>query len=209
MLLNFDEQNVAAWRANWKKKKTKKLLSIVGICSEKAIIEEAVKRGYAPSVQNTALKKEKYGTRLQNPREQGSALLVEALNDLFGRQSIKMEDFAEWEKSLAENLRRLYKNNGIEKYTFGNAQKWINMAIKYVVSSDGMDWGNEVFKVCYLPIDITVMRKAKQEFKQKPLSTSWSKNDNWEEIEQYQEELRKNIQKKYNCSRLWWECNIW
>ena len=118
--------------------------------------------------------------------------------------------FEKWEKSTADKIREIYKNNGIDLYTYGNAQKWINMTIKYIFSSNYMNHNVDIYEVAYLPIDSIIQQIAYKELGVKKLSCAWSKCDDWEEIERYQNDIQKAIltNTKYK-SRLWWECNAW
>lgn len=163
------------WRQNWKTKKTERLLSIIDINNIDDIIQESVKRSYAPSVQNTCLKQGKYGSeKLKVPRQEC-----------------------------------VYHRNGIDLYTYGNSQKWINMAIKYLYSSDHIDHTHKLFEVCYLPIDRIVQDQAYKELGIKRLPVAWSKCDNWQDILDYEENIKNAIKEKTNNSRLWWECKAW
>lgn len=208
--IGYDEHE--EWRNSWKKRKTGKLLSIVGITDEIKLIEEAVNRAYAPSVQNTALKKGKYGSlSLKGPRIACAKILVEDLIKIWDkRKTITREEYNKWEKETATLIRQVYRDAGINLYTYGNAQKWINMAIKYIFSSDRVDPNWELFKVCYLPIDREIQNNAYKCLKCRKLPMSWSKCDDWDKIVDYEERIEKEIIKNTDYkTRLWWECNTW
>lgn len=209
MITNEEIKN---WRENWQTK-TGKLLSIHidDLLNLNDIIKEAIKRAYAPSVQNTAVKQGKYGhKKLQVPRKLCKEQLFLEFRKLYDNQKVSEEIFEKWEKSTADKIREIYKNNGIDLYTYGNAQKWINMTIKYIFSSNYMNHNVDIYEVAYLPIDSIIQQIAYKELGVKKLSCAWSKCDDWEEIERYQNDIQKAIltNTKYK-SRLWWECNAW
>lgn len=196
------------WRQNWKTKKH--LLSITKINNIDDIIQESVKRSYAPSVQNTCLKQGKYGSeKLKVPRQECEPILSKALSDIYDNKNITEKQFINWETNLAQEIRAIYHKNGINLYTYGNSQKWINMAIKYLYSSDHIDDNHKLFEVCYLPIDRIVQDQAYKELGIKRLPVAWSKCDNWQDILDYEENIKNAIKEKTNNSRLWWECKTW
>lgn len=198
------------WRQNWKTKKTERL-SIIGINNIDDIIQESVKRSYAPSVQNTCLKQGKYGSeKLKVPRQECEPILSAALSYIYDKKNITEKQFINWETNLAQEIRAIYHKNGINLYTYGNSQKWINMAIKYLYSSDHINHTHKLFEVCYLPIDRIVQDQAYKEFGIKRLPVAWSKCDNWQDILDYEENIKNAINRQIGyTSRLWWECKAW
>ena len=104
------------WRQNWKTKKTERL-SIIGINNIDDIIQEAVKRSYAPSVQNTCLKQGKYGSeKLKAPRQKCEPILSAALSYIYDKKNITEKQFINWETNLAQEIRAIYHKNGINLY---------------------------------------------------------------------------------------------
>lgn len=207
----ISEAEIENWRKSWKTTKSRRLLSINDISNINDIVSEAVKRSYAPSVQNTALKQGKYGSvKLQIPRQECESILIDALLKVYSKKTITEQQFIDWETTLARNIREIYHKNEIKLYTYGNAQKWINIAIKYLFSSDHIDYAHKLFEVCYLPIDRIIQDKAYKELGVKKLPVAWSKCDNLQEILDYEENIKNAIKQKTSyTSRLWWECNAW
>lgn len=204
-------QEIENWRESWKTKKTEKLLSIKEISNQDEIIKESIKRAYSPSVQNTALKQGKYGPKkLQALKEICEPVMFEYFVKIVNNKELDEQIFEKWEKNLADKIRSIYLENEIALYTYGNAQKWINMAIKYMFSSDKTNPNDMLYQVCYLPIDRIIQDKAYKELGVKKLPVAWSKCDDWNEIQSYQKRIKKAIIEKTNYdSRLWWECNAW
>lgn len=204
-------QEIKNWRDSWKTKKAKKLLSIKGISNQDDIIKESIKRAYAPSVKNTALKQGKYGAKnLQKIRKICEPEILNYFKNLLNLSKVDDNAFSKWEKDLADKIRNIYLENNINLYTYGNAQKWINMTIKYMFSSDNSNPNDMLYQVCYLPIDRIIQDKAYKELGVKRLPVAWSKCDDWKEIKSYQKIIKDAIIKKTNYkTRLWWECNAW
>lgn len=205
------EAEIENWRKSWKTTKRGRILSINDISNIDDIICESVKRSYAPSVQNTALKQGKYGSaKLQIPRQECEPVLIDALLKVYSKKTITEQQFIDWETTLAKNIREIYHKNEIKLYTYGNAQKWINIAIKYLFSSDHIDHNHNLFEVCFLPIDRIIQDKAYKVLGVKKLPVAWSKCDNWQDILDYEKNIKNAIKQKTSyISRLWWECNAW
>ncbi len=206
----ISNNEIQTWRNNWKTKKERSL-SINDFDNIDKIIQEAIKRSYAPSVQNTALKNEKYGSeKLKKPRQECEPILLNALIKVYSNITITEQQFIDWEKNLADELKKTYYKNDITKYTYGNAQKWINMSIKYLFSSDHIDHSHKLFEICFLPIDRIVQDKAYKELGVKKLPVAWSRCDTWQNILDYEKNIKNAIKEKTDFNtRLWWECNAW
>lgn len=56
------------------------------------------------------------------------ATLVSALTKRASSQRV----FDAWHRDACTKLRSLYRQHGFERFTFGQAQKWLNMTLKYV-----------------------------------------------------------------------------
>jgi len=206
----ISKESVEIWRKNWKTKSGRPL-SICGINNIKDIINETVKRSYSPSVKMTAFTRGKYGSeKLKEPRQKCEEILRENLLKIYNNNNIPEENFIDWEEKLANKIRETYHSYSINLYTYGNAQKWINIAIKYLFSSDHIDFNHKLFEVCYLPIDRIIQDNAYKSLGVNRLPVAWSKCDKWQDIAVYEENIKNAIKQQtdYN-SRLWWECNNW
>lgn len=115
----------------------------------------------------------------------------------------------------------MYQAKGIDGnsgYTYGNGQKLVNMAIKYVLSSDIIQYDHPVFKYCHIPVDGIIQAVAKkklnvgflhQDGKEPKEYSSWSKNNSRNDFLDYQERMRKAVQEKNYYSPLIWEIQNW
>lgn len=95
------------------------------------------------------------------------------------------------------------------QFHYGQAQKWINMTIKYLTVLDHPG-AQHVYKFSHVPIDLYVIRGAKAfGINPPPSKVAWSRLS-YEQYFDYQNELRQMIKNKteYSCP-LDWEAQIW
>lgn len=118
------------------------------------------------------------------------------------------------EGNTEQNIKNLFKNNC--EFTYGMAQKWLNMTIKNLILADDMLEGctgyNELWKKrvhFHVPVDKNILKAAKSDFNITGYSESWS---NWEKKDyiDFTNELNTKIEDedKYYCS-LGWEHSAW
>lgn len=99
---------------------------------------------------------------MQIPRQKCEPFLIDAFLKIYNEKTITEQQFFDWESTLAKNTREIYHKNEIKLYTYGNAQKWINIAIKYLFSSDHIDHNHNLFEVCfYLLIELYKIKLTK------------------------------------------------
>lgn len=65
---------------------------------------------------------------LREKAHQFVATLVSALT----KKALSQRGFDAWHRDACTQLRSLYRQHGFERFTFGQAQKWFNMTLKYV-----------------------------------------------------------------------------
>lgn len=132
-------------------------------------------------------------------------------------------EFNTWHRKVCNQLRKVYENSTTAKcgtLTYGQAQKWINMTIKYLLiiyELYGFDeaW-NEFFKSAHIPIDSIMYKTVKNELHVDPPKESWSKLDDYSEYLEYQNSIRQAVE-KVRCSSnccfdpvpLMWEMENW
>lgn len=201
------------WRKSWfSKGKRHKFLPIskyfVG-----SIFDEACKKAYFPSI-SRAFKSNKSNPSnkfdLKKARVESQSFLSNELKDAYCHSSKVDTDkkFDKWIKKIAIHIRKIYHDHKETNYTYGNAQKFISMAIKYLLSSPNIDPNHHLFAHCYIPIDRIIMEKFKKNFHIKPLSTSWSNCDSWVDIQTYENAARKYA-KRGNIKPIILEIKTW
>ncbi len=106
------------------------LFTKVENCKKGRLARKAAHAGYAASVNQTdAFVGSLEGPAYQRAREQ---IRTEAESKIVS--FLEGNDFTLQACYCAiEDIRRLYEERGVNRYTYGNAQKWLNMAIKYYI----------------------------------------------------------------------------
>lgn len=137
--------------------------------------------------------------------------------------NIKNQDeFDTWHHGLCDNI--IKKSKNIEKFkktdngkkekiqlTYGQAQKWVNMTIKYLYMLNDHTFDN-VFDFLHVPVDNYIFKAVKDELEiKKPTKKSWSRWDNYEEYINYQNDIREKIREKIDIDTppLLWEFKNW
>lgn len=196
------ESIIDHWRKTWHTPNDPHL-SIVGCNSVEEVINIAVDKAHAPSVKR-ALKIDN-GVSTKVPRAAAKAYLLTEINKEKLEQSpFTFDEYDEWAKRVCTKIRDIYRNAGIEDYTFGNAQKLFNMTIKYILSADNIDPNLPIFKVAHIPIDSVIMNTAKDRLSVRPMPSSWSQTDDIDEIISYQKRYREAL-----YTPLAWESENW
>ena len=142
-------------------------------------------------------------------REESCEFLALQFDELFNMGKMDFDVFTKWAKETASVIRTIYHDAGVSDYTYGNAQKLTNVALKFVLSSNLVDYRNPVFKYCHFPVDGIIQQVIKKNFGIKPLETCWSKNDNWDEFVDYQQRVRKAVLDNGYYSPMVWEATHW
>lgn len=145
-----------------------------------------------------------------------------------GEISFENSDFDEWHEVKCEEIIN-FMNNSIdksntkilkkkEKFTIGQAQKWVNMTLKYLWLLDALPQ-NIGEKDLHVPIDSYIIEiaysktdafKYSLELEDKP-EKSWSKLSEYEDYSKRQKEIREAIKKKITNETIpiEWESLAW
>lgn len=136
--------------------------------------------------------------------------------------NIKNQDeFDIWHHGLCHNI--IEKCKKIEKYkktdegkeekiqfTYGQAQKWVNMTIKYlyILNDHTFDC---VFEYLHIPVDNYIFDAVEKELEIDRPTDTWSRWDKHEEYLKYQKDIRERIEKDKNIDvpPLLWEFKNW
>lgn len=116
------------------------------------------------------------------------------------------EKFDSWHCKVCENIKLLYNEKGI-KFTYGQAQKWVNMTIKYLYLFGGYTF-DRVFENIHIPVDKYILEAANKKLGIDKPTTSWSKWNDYDDYCKYQKAIREELRKK-NISPLRWEFKTW
>lgn len=147
------------------------------------------------------------------------------LNIKFDSQST----FDEWHTETCEKLIDIYRDNkcidknGQPSFTYGHAQKWLNMLFKYLYvyeySDEFKDFfkdKTELIKYLHVPIDDTILEEACKNFKLEKPDRGWSQM-NKNTYMAFQQKLKDKIMANSNPPYgeedgkipFYWELMVW
>ena len=92
-------------------------------------------------------------------RATATKALHEAITSLSATLPTATQDsFDKWHRSTCDSLCAVYQDGGVD-FTVGQAQKWINMAIKYcaLLGDRAVPHGTTLFGLGHVPIDLIVV----------------------------------------------------
>lgn len=206
---------ITEFRKNWKTRKGFLLSLGDKYTNIEDVYKEACEKAYAPSI----LRALKYPSNISDEdrkelRKQSLEYLKNSLNTLFNIANLDFSTFDNWEEEVVNYIVSMYKNANVTDYTYGNGQKLVNMAIKYVLSPNSVEYTHPVFKYCHIPVDGIIQNIASEKLKVDLLYqngkkvkyySSWSKNDCRADFLDYQKRIRCAVQKEKCYSPIIWE----
>ena len=136
-------------------------------------------------------------TRLELKKEVNRELITKIEN-------IK-DNFEIWHKEACGLIIEKYEKYRIE-LTYGQAQKWVNMTIKYLYMLNEHTF-DKVFDFLHIPVDNYIFKAVKEELGIKNPKKPWSKLGEKKYFE-YQKAIREEL-KKMKYSPLLWEFKTW
>lgn len=110
-------------------------------------------------------------------------------------------------------IRRIKMEFGnIEDYTYGNAQKWVNIAIKYFIILNQfipekrvIDVDHAISTYRFFPVDAIMIKHAKSDFGIPFEARSWSNCDDLDCFRAYWDQVEAAAQSRFNHSAFTWE----
>ncbi|SRR6266567_1258710 len=127
--------------------------------------------------------------------ENGKNKLRKCLSNLKEKaEVVDQQIFDKWHKSTCDSLASVYTQHGYHKFYVGQAQKWINMSLKYIFAmGEGRVPGYEnIYKFCHIPIDNILLQEL-EEYQAPTISCAWSRLDNYKEYFDFQLWIRKKF----------------
>lgn len=125
----------------------------------------------------------------------------------FSDSSFTIINFDDWHKGTCYKIISLFNERDFQFFV-GQAQKWINMSMKYVftLGEQRIQGFEFVYPFCHIPFDNIIIEKLAQKYKDFPsFSCSWSRLDNYDEYLQRQSWLRQ----KFHLAPLDIEFRLW
>jgi hypothetical protein len=111
-------------------------------------------------------------------RDQGSALVRSFLTGLVDPRSACLDQpsFDKRHQTTCTELRSAYAAAGFVEFRDGQAQKWLNMALKYVFvfGETRLPGYTQVFELAHIPLDNIILEELR-EFGGPRLGTAWSR----------------------------------
>jgi hypothetical protein len=115
--------------------------------------------------------------------------------------------FDNWHKDTCNSLIDIYKNNGYEHFCIGQAQKWINMALKYVyIFGEERERYANFYKFCHVPIDNIILEAEEFSGITPNINEAWSRINDYKSYLNFQIAIREKFQ---GCEPLAVEFWVW
>lgn len=135
-------------------------------------------------------------------KENKNAISINIFTSLAEVAPKTQEEFDKWHKCMCEQIIEKYKTTA--KLFYGQAQKWLNMALKYAVVLE-IPQAKDVVPFMHVPVDNIVLRLL--ENKVKPSSVeAWSRWD-YKTYIKFQKDLRNHL--KGTQAPIVWEFTHW
>lgn len=117
---------------------------------------------------------------------------TEMMRDLFAALSDSkatpdQQRFDQWHRDACDRLKDLYARHGYNEFHFGQAQKWLNMTLKYiyVMGNDRLPRYEGFYEFGHVPLDNIIIDSFKK-YNPPPLKLPWSRLNDYEEYLRYQ-----------------------
>jgi len=106
--------------------------------------------------------------------------LVAAVVSALTKRAASQRSFDAWHREASTALRALYRKHGFDRFTLGQAQKWLNMTLKYVFTLGEARLPGYLphYAFAHLPID-NVFVQAARELGGPDLPMPWSRLDDY------------------------------
>jgi len=121
-------------------------------------------------------------------------ILKNEFEEMKNRDIDNQEKFDSWHQNTCLLLIEFYKQNNFKSFHIGQAQKWINMILKYIFS-----YGNKylcgydnIYQFCHVPLDNILIDELKI-YNPPKLKMAWSRIDNYKVYSEYQDWFRQKF----------------
>lgn len=108
-------------------------------------------------------------------------LLYDEINLLINKKINNQNEFDRWHKECCDKLINVFEN---QLFYYGQAQKWINMTLKYISMFEHKLVENQ-YEFFHIPIDNYII-----EITGLKITVAWSRISNYDEYLEYQERFR-------------------
>ena len=169
-------------------------------CSGKGdIYERASERAYLDLCRTLRLN----GVDMTSHRKEIADILRERITALLASNT-DQNSYDRWHKVICNELVGYFSPLDIG-FTYGHAQKWVNMTMKYLYILDEADF-SDIFDFLHVPIDSIIIDLAKSMLDVAKPNFLWSKIPDYDTYFAYQTKLRESIK---DMSPMRWELKTW
>jgi hypothetical protein len=104
------------------------------------------------------------------------------------------QTFDDWHHDTCKRLSEVYSTYGYHSFLLGQAQKWINMTLKYIylLGEERVPGYASLYSYCHMPIDRIIVDRLAA-LGSPVLSKSWSRIDDYDEYWRYQNWIREHF----------------
>ena len=142
-------------------------------------------------------------TSLQKARRLAQGILISETKRMLDKNIEDQKNFDAWHKKTCQKIKSTYLSMGL-LMTFGQAQKWVNMTLKYLCVFGLPEIGN-ADTLFHAPIDSYVFDVAERTLQINPPCKAWSKLDDYALYIAHQNSIREKSQ----LPPLHWEIRAW
>ena len=184
------------------------------ISDDKKAIRVCAGRAYLDLCRTLRYKKpkEKYEEKKSELKDKSIDMIAEGCENLY-KKNVE-EEFDETHQMLCEKLCKIYNEADIldagHIFSYGQAQKWVNMTMKYFVLMKYESSNSSLLSIMHIPVDNNVLEVFDPEGKKGYKETPWSK---WDEDTylSFINNLRELVKaKKTDCDTCFdWEYYNW
>ena len=173
--------------------------------------EEASGRAYADMARRT-LHLDESNAEKNNLKNHGTDCLKSHIDKLAVVKTDQTE-FDNWHNETCRDLIALYN----DRLSYGQAQKWVNMLLKYLYAYDVQGYQTlfteERIRVLHMPIDSIIISRLHKDFSLQRPENGWSKL-NEQKYMQYQKDIRQKLKNVSSDNKdetipFYWELIHW
>ena len=131
------------------------------------------------------------------------SILESRVVNILSHKNLTQSEYDSWHHSVCDMIIKYYTSNDIT-FTIGQAQKWLNMMMKYLYIR-GDEGVEHTLSLMHVPIDQYIFRAVERELKIPRPCFAWSKLNNYNTYLAYQERIRTVLE----IAPLLWEIEAW
>lgn len=120
-------------------------------------------------------------------------VMIEMAKDLMTTEFYSQNEFDNWHRDMCDRLKVEFKSKRNHDIYVGQAQKWINMTLKYLFAlGDRVNGAKRNYKYFHIPVDNIILNKLNFKFKK-----SWSRIDDYEDYLNFQIMVRQTHRNEF------------